>query len=64
MLVARENPLPQKSIAKSLITFVAMINKIINHDLQFKKLKNIMFISFCKGMWLNPEYFADEAWVY
>ena len=36
MLVTMQNPSKHKSIAKSLNMSVAKINKIINHDLQFK----------------------------
>ena len=59
-LITRENLPTQKSIAKSLInTPVAIIKKIINQDLELKKAKNIMFTSFCKGMWLNAEHFLE-----
>ena len=46
----------QKSTAKSLITSIAKLNKIINLNLQLKKIKeNIIFTSF----WLNAELFVE-----
>ena len=37
------NPLFLKSVAKSLNTSITTINKIINQDLQLKKVKNTKF---------------------
>ena len=51
----------QKSIAKSLNTFVVIINKIINQGLQLNKAKNHNITSFCKDMWLNVEHFVKPG---
>ena len=58
-LVIRENPSTQKSIAKSLNTSVAVINKIINQDLQVKMAKKKHDVH--QGMWLNAGYFAETC---
>ena len=55
MLVKREESQMQKSNLNSLNICVATINKIINQDLKLKKDKNIMYTSFCQGMWFNAE---------
>ena len=57
MLVTRESPL--KSIPKSFNTTAAIISKIINKYLQFKKVLTKMFTSFCHGVWLNAEHFVE-----
>ena len=41
--VTSENPPTEKSFTKSLNTSIATINKIINQDLQLKKVKNTKF---------------------
>lgn len=72
-LVTRENPPTQKSIAKSLDTSVATINKIINQDLQLKKAKkhNVHQLlprhvaqrkTFCRILYEN--HLAGDKWKY
>lgn len=72
-LVTRENPPTQKSIANSLNTSVATVNKIINQDLQLKKAKkhNVHRLlprhvaqrkTCCRILYEN--YLAGDKWKY